>query len=582
MSWRERVFGPSGARTAVVLAFVLSLPFCASGLFLDDYMHRYLLEGLTPALGDRWHLFTFAGGGPERMMPYVANGPFPWWTSLNLHFAFFRPLTALVANLEHAAWGANAPLMHLHSIAWYVALVAVAARVFRRAFGVVAVASLAAVLFALDDVHGLVAGWVANRNATIASVPALLAVLAHVRWREDGWRWGLPLSVLAAALGLAGGEVALGALAYLGAWELTRGPGGWARRLTSLVPMGVLGAGYVALYKWTGSGARGSGIYADPLNETGKYLTQLPAKALTLFGAQFLGSTADLWLAVEALRPALVTAGVLAIGVVAALLRALWRELDDTQRRGVRWLGLGGVLSLLPVLATFPLNRLLLMPSLGGAAVTAVLLLAGWRSATRWVRWSTRLLFVTTVIGGVLGWVGTFAGATVGAWVMRHGPLETTVADEALAGRVFAFSAPDPSALMYPAVVRRFAGKPPAQAWLTLTFAPFPVKLTRVSERVIDVEVVGGRMLGTLFEQLFRSDEEPLVTGSEVRLTGALLEVTEADAGRVGRLRVTFDAPPESGFFTFVRWDGDVLSALTLPAVGESVTLPKPSGLLSL
>lgn len=582
MSLRERVFGAQAGRTAMLLAFVLSLPFCATAIFLDDYMHRYLLEGLTPAMGDRWHLFTFAGGGPERMMPYIVDGPFPWWTSLQLHFAFFRPFTAVVANAEYALWGWNPVAMHLHSIAWYVALVAVATRLFGRAFGVVAVASLASVLFAIDDVHALVAGWVANRNATIASVPALLAVLAHVRWREDGWRWGLPLSVLAAAVGLAGGEVALGGLAYLGAYELTRGPGGWARRLVSLVPLGLVGVAYVVVYKWTGSGARGSGIYADPLNETGKYLTLLPPKLLTLLGAQFLGTTADFWLALEAIRPALVVAGVLAVVLVGAVLRAVWSELDARQRSGVAWMGVGGALATLPVLATFPLNRLLLMPSVGGAAVTSVLLLAGWRSATRWVRWSTRLLFVTTVVLGVLGWVATFVGTALGGWVMRHGPLETTVPDSALAGRVFAFAAPDPSALMYPAVVRRLDGKPPARSWVTLTFAPFPSKLTRVDERVVDLELVGGRMLGTLFEQLFRSDQEPLEVGSRVKLTGALVEVTEASAGRVGRLRVTFDEPPESGFFTFVRWDGDVMSALTLPKVGESLILPKPTGLLSL
>ncbi len=582
MSLHEKVLGAGASRTALLLAFGLSLPFCVSGLFLDDYMHWYLLEGLTPAMGDRWHLFTFAGGGPERMTPYLVDGPFPWWTSLQLHFAFFRPFTALVANVEHLLWGSNAVLMHLHSIAWYVALVAVATRLFGRAFGAVAVASLASVLFALDDVHALVAGWVANRNATIASVPALLAVLAHLRWRDDGWRWGLPLSLLAAAVGLAGGEVAIGGLAYLGAWELTRGPGGWTRRLGALVPMGLLGVLYVAVYKWTGSGAHGSGIYADPLNETGKYLEQFGPKLLTLLGAQFLGTTADFWLALEAIRPALVAAGVLAVLLVGALLRAVWSGLDPAQQSGVRWMAVGGALSTLPVLATFPLNRLLLMPSVGGAAMTAVLLLAGWRSAKRWVRWSIRLLFVTTVVGGLFGWLATFVGTSLGGWVMRHGPLETTVPDAALGGRVFAFAAPDPSALMYPAVVRRLDGKPPARSWVTLTFAPFPTKLTRVDERVVDMELVGGRMLGTLFEQLFRSDQEPLEVGARVKLTGALVEVTEAEAGRVGRLRITFDEPPESGFFTFVRWDGDVMSPLVLPPVGASLTLPKPSGLLSL
>lgn len=583
MRWRDRLLGEHSTRFALLFAFMLALPFCASGLFLDDYMHLYLLEGGTRALGDRWHLFTFARGGPERMAEFLADGPYPWWTSLDLHFSFFRPLTALVANLEHAVVGRYAPLQHLHSILWYLGVIVATRLLYRRAFGAaISTAALATLLFAIDDAHSLVAGWVANRNATLASVPAVLGVVAHVRWREDGWRWGLPLSLLGAATGLAAGEVALGALAYLGAYELVRGPGNALKRITSLVPMGLLGLAYVAVYKLTDSGARHSGVYADPLAETGKYLTQAPAKLLTLAGAQFLNSTADLWLAMEAARPVLVALGVLALMMVGGLLKATWAGLSDDERGAVRWLGLGSALSALPVLATFPLNRMLLMPSVGGAAVTAVLLHHGWASAVRWVRWSTRAMSVATVGLGVLGWFATFAGAAIGGHVMRTAALEARVSDDALAGRVFTFLAPDPSAAMYPAVLRHLEGKRPARTWLTMSFAPYAHRLTRLDERTMEVEIVDGQLVGTLFEQLFRGDEAPVTEGLRVRLTGVEVVVTRASAGRVQALQTRFDEPLESGFFTFVQWKGDVLEPLVVPAVGQSLTLPKPNGMLSL
>ena len=72
-------------------------------------------------------------------------------------------------------------------------------------------------LFAVDESHLFAALWLANRNALVAAVPVLFGLCAHLRWREDGWRWGLPLSLGGYVVGLLGGETALGALAYLAA-----------------------------------------------------------------------------------------------------------------------------------------------------------------------------------------------------------------------------------------------------------------------------------------------------------------------------------------------------------------------------
>ncbi len=44
--WRRLVFGVTATRTAVVLGVVLALPFCATGFFMDDYLHLALLDEL--------------------------------------------------------------------------------------------------------------------------------------------------------------------------------------------------------------------------------------------------------------------------------------------------------------------------------------------------------------------------------------------------------------------------------------------------------------------------------------------------------------------------------------------------------
>ncbi|MDP3234098.1 MAG: hypothetical protein Q8N26_15055 [Myxococcales bacterium] len=580
--WKQLVFGERAGRTALVLGAVVALPFCASGLFMDDYLHQSLLEGLAGlGSGDRWHLFTFATGKPADTRPLIENGPFPWWTLPTLRFSFLRPLTALIANVEHVLVGGNAPLMHLHSIAWYVALIAVVTRLFRRAFGNSLVAPLAGVLFAIDDAHAIAVGWVANRNALISTVFALLAVLAHVRWREDGWRWGLPLSLVAAVLGLAGGESAVAALAYLGAWELTRGPGGVVGRAKALLAMTVVGLGYVALYSWSGSGAAGSEIYIDPLREPLAFFAQAPAKALALTGAQFFGATADLWLVKVALRPLLVLTGVAALIVVIALLRALWSTLSETERNGLRWLSLGAALSVVPVLATFPLNRLLVLPSVGGSAIIAAVLVHGWSSASRAVRVGARVFFVQAVVLAI-AWPLIAVIYRVGADATERQAMETGLSDEALGGRVFVFLAADPSAVFYPGIQRLLHGKPRPKAWISISLASHAHRLTRTSAREVELEVIDGRMMESVFEQLVRSTKHPIALGHRVQLNGASVEVIGLDEGLPNRLRVTFDEVLERSGFTFGQWEGERLMPMVLPAVGQSVVLPKPSGLLSL
>ena len=85
--------------------------------------------------------------------------------------------------------------MHLHSVLWMAALAAVVALLYRRiigrlsaASGAMWIAGLAAVLYAIDDAHGFAVGWLANRCGIQGAVFAVLALIAHDRWRRDAWR----------------------------------------------------------------------------------------------------------------------------------------------------------------------------------------------------------------------------------------------------------------------------------------------------------------------------------------------------------------------------------------------------------
>jgi hypothetical protein len=299
MRFLERLSGPRAVLVSALLAGAVVVPSLGMGYAADDFLHLAALEGMDTPAGPL-DLFTFARGDPEHTLPFIEHGPYPWWTFPGVKLAFFRPLSSALAFAEHALFGRAPLLAHLHSLLWYVALAAVAAALYQRTLSS-RVAVLAAVLFAIDDAHFMPAAWIANRNALIAGVPALLGLWAHLRAREEGWRPGYAWSVLGFCIGLAGGEVALAAFAYLFAYELSREER-WSRRLVALAPAAVIGLAYVIAYKALGYGARDSAIYVDPVSTPLRYLAVAPARCFALIGALVMSSPVDLWMFLEASR----------------------------------------------------------------------------------------------------------------------------------------------------------------------------------------------------------------------------------------------------------------------------------------
>ena len=165
---------------------------------------------------------------------------------------------------------------------------------------------------------------------------------------------------------------------------------------------------------------------------------------------------------------------------------------------------------------------------------------------------------------------------------MTRTALQTKLSDAALAGRVVVFVAPDPTASLYAPMVRVWNHKPGALSWVTLSFAPFAHRLKRTAVDTVELEVVNGRMLETVFEQLMRSSAMPVPMGLKVRLEGAELTVLGFDQGLPNRVSLHFDENPELGGYTIAQWNDGELAALVLPAVGETLELPRLTGLMAL
>ena len=553
-------------RWSLLLAALVSLPSLFGGFVIDDWVHHAILRGVFP-LTTWWDLFNFAPGDAEKLAPFITSGALPWFTLPALKIHFLRPLASALIAFDFWAFGAHAWAAHLHSVLWYLGLVAVANALYRRL--VPKWALLAGLLFCIDDAHVLPVGWLANRNSLMAVLFVWLGLLAHLKWREDGWRAGRWLSVLAFLAGLSAGETAVSALAYVAAYELAGRSEAPGVRLRALTGAGFALVAFACLYVLGRCGASGSATYVDPLRETLAWLQVAPVRGLAMLGGWTFAISPDAWVILPRARPVLLLAGALALAVWPACWRAIAPD-DPAQRRTLRWLCLGAGVALLPGLATFPANRLLLAPSLGLAALIAAVLRRAWQERAR-LRGKL-----------VLAWcLAAFCLEPLSAWVATPLLLRSwggAVADALLApgapdltGRVILLTSSDLVPALFSSAILSEHGRPMPKTWHSISQAPHAHRLTRTGARRLELEVLGGHLLETVFEQNVRSDAHPFAVGDVVWLEGLSVTVLELEAGCPRRLALDFSRPLED--FEFVRWAGLELLRVTLPPPGEQLEL---------
>ncbi len=353
-----------------ILGVLLASPALFAGIGADDYVHRAKLLGLA-GLGQEgspvWNLFRFVS--PDSSSPLFDAGILPWWSDPSLRLAFLRPLSSATHVLDYRFWPDNFLLQHAHSLLWYGLAVFLAARLYRQVSGSLVVAGLAAWMFAAEDAHALPIVWLSNRNALLPLVFGLLTLMAHIRWRREK-AGALPwTALLLFPLALASGEAALGALAYIGAWEICLGPGRGLRRLSPLWPYLLWVGLWRFAYQAWGFGAQGSDMYLDPGSEPLAFALGAMERLPLLLFSQFSQVPADPWallpLAGQRLFSFVGALGCLLVGWV------LWPSL---QRREARFWALGMGFSLVPLCAAFPMDRLLTFAGIGAFGWLAIAL----------------------------------------------------------------------------------------------------------------------------------------------------------------------------------------------------------------
>jgi hypothetical protein len=340
------------------------------GIVLDDQLHMLKIDGAkSPHFSAARPLDLFHFISDDNRKALMDSASYPWWTAPKLQLAFFRPLSSATHWLDYKYFKNMPLLMHIHTLLWFALMMFVVARLYRRMLPVAWVGGLAALLYAVDEAHALSAGWLANRNALIATTIAALVLIVHDKWRRDGWKAGALLAPLTLLVGLLSAEFAIFAIGYLFAYALfLERKGGWKRWLT-LVPYGAVVVGWRVGYKLLGYGASQSGAYIDPLGESGRFVMAMVERLPTLLLAQWTVMSADFWMTQSNTYNA-IHAGV---GVVLLLLIA-WVMVPLLRKDATaRFWALGMFLSAIPICATFPHDRVLFGIGIGVMGLIAQL-----------------------------------------------------------------------------------------------------------------------------------------------------------------------------------------------------------------
>jgi len=553
---------------AAAIGVVLSLPALGVGFVADDHFLRATSLGLNPpelTLASKLDLFRFFSGEKWRYDAWVERGITPWWAPEDLRVSFWRPVASALHQLDFALFHSPVP-MHAHSLVWLALLVLAAAALFRRLHRAPWVAALAALVFAVDDGHGVPVGWLSNRNGVVATCFAVLALVTHDRWRRDGWRPGLPLSLAALSAGLLSGEIALGALggvlAHALVFERDR-----RSKLLAAAPALALVAAWRVAYSALGYGAHGSGLYIDPLHSPFAFLVAAVERLPLLVLGQLGGLPSDAWAFVP--RPvgaALAVAALLACVPLGRALSGLVRN-DPVARFYALWL----VLALVPGCATFPNDRLLMVASVAGAGLVAQAL-ATWRGGGPVSRVTAIFLLAVHLVAAPLGLppraysMSFLANATVRS-------IEQVPHD--LAGKTLVVvNAPD--GLMCAQILAHGASlgvRLPARL-RCVGVSRDTVTVTRPTERSLALATRDGFFSGTL-DTLFRAADIPWHVGDGPRTTAVRVSVAAlAASGRPSELRADFDEPLESDAHVFIVWRGKSYVRFVPPPVGGSVALP--------
>jgi hypothetical protein len=565
-----------------LLAVILTLSSLNAGLLVDDYHHKLLMTGSDSPiriLDSPIDMFNFFNGDPERISKLMDYGFLPWWTYNKIKGAFWRPLASLTHWLDYTLWPDTPALMHLQSLIWYGVLVLSVAFLYRRFEVAPLIAGLAALLYAIDDAHGTPVGFLANRNAIMATSFGVLSIVSHDKWRRDNWRLGMLAGPVLLVASLLSAEAGISTCAYLAAYMLFIDRGIWRKRIAAMIPYVAVVIVWRFLWTYLDYGMENVGVYIDPLSEPLSFISAVKDRAPFLLLGQLALPPSDItmilppWYSIPLWRIALIFLVLLAFVFVPLLRRD----------RVARFWTLGMLLSVLPICATFPHDRLLTFVGIGAMALVAQFLFIVFDKTQyrpKSIAWRVPAVVLAVIFIFVHLVISPLALPIKAAYPMMpkkisdkfmiNGPLDKSIENQDLV----VVNPPIAFIAMSSSPVWESEKYPMPRHLRILTSSLFrPVKIHRPDSNTIVVQPEYGYYVW-VFDALFRDKKHPFSVGDRVELTGMTVEITEMTGdGRPAEAAFTFTVPLEDPSLRWLQYKNGSFVPFTPPAIGGNLVL---------
>lgn len=561
---------------AVALGAALLAPVLVASPLGDDHLQRAMVDGAFPAHRSWLDLYTFVDARRGELPSLLADGTMPWWVDPSLEIAHFRPLASALIAVEQRL---RLPDLarHLHGLAWWGAAVALAYAFWRR-LGGARVAACAAALFALAPAHVVPVAWVANRTSLESTALALAGMVAHARWRQDGWKRGAWLSALGTSAALAAGEYGLCMLPYALFAELSLPAKDRRDRLRGIVVLLAPAAVYLGIHVALGYGSRETAFYLDPLREPAEIASAAPVRFTALLAGAMLALPPEAFGG----APELGAAGVALLAAAAfPFALAAWlmkRGAPSPERRVVAIAAPGLVLSTLPMLPTFPMQRLGVAPAFGATALVAALALAALAREGRGLWRLGAALVAPFVVVHALGAPATTWSSALAARALAEGVGRAQVggdADLAIDGREVLVLGPGVGffSLIDPPYARRERGATVPRAWRPLLATTGGAIVARTSDDTLELTATSADLIERTQARMLRASR-PFRTGDVVQAGSARFEVLEAGTWGPRRLAVRLDRSLDAPDVALVLATPSGLWRVPMLAVGAAAPLP--------
>jgi hypothetical protein len=548
---------------------------------MDDYHHKLLMiDSPKKLLNSPIDMFTFFDGDPERTTEIMNQGFFPWWTYKGIKGAFWRPLASITHWLDYILWPDIPLLMHVQSVLWYAILAAAVEFLYRRFISIAWVAGLAALLYAIDDAHGTPVGFLANRNAVMATLFGVLTLIIHDKWRRENLCIGLFVGPVLLAASLLSAEAGIATCAYLFAYAVFFDRGTLRRRFAAMIPYVAVVVIWRIIWTYLGYGVEHMGAYIDPLGEPLSYIGAVKNRAPFLLLGQWALPPSDITMVISPKYTIWIWRSglVFLLLFIIALIPLLWRK------RSTRFWATGMILSVLPICATFPSDRLLTFVGIGAMGLVAQFINFVFNKTEerpRLIFWRIPALVLACIFILTHLIIAPLALPVRAAHPMMPKKfvdklMITEVLDESVKNQDLIIVNPPIAFLMFQSPMMWECNNQPLPRHLRILASSLfqPVEIYRPDANTLVIRPAYG-FYAYVLDALFRNKKNPFSVGDRVELTGLTIEIREiTNDGRPTEAAFIFSVVLEDPSLRWVQHKDGAFVTFTPPAVGQKVVLP--------